>query len=245
MPRRAEDDRSDAALIGAARLGDRNAWGTLFARHNDAVTAVARYYSRSNAAADDLTSEAFERTMAIIRSGGGADVSFRAYIYTVVRRLAFEAAERDRRLATGDPNALVLSIPTEDPAANAFEHALIAEAFEALPERWQAVLWYSEVERLPRAAVGRLLGLAPNAASALAFRAREGLREQYIQQHLAKTTPSGECRTYRARLGTYLRARLPPRDSLAVDAHLAACENCTAVVAELELVGRRMRVLKT
>jgi RNA polymerase sigma factor (sigma-70 family) len=245
MPPGAQDDRSDADLIAAARLGDRDAWGTLFARHNDAVNAVARYYSRSTFAADDLTSEAFERTMAVIRSGGGPDVSFRAYIYTVVRRLAFEAAERERRVVTGDPHASVLSIPTQDPAANAFEHALIAGAFEALPKRWQAVLWYSEVERLHRAAVGRMLGLAPNAVSALAFRAREGLREQYIQQHLAKTTPSGECRTYRARLGTYLRARLPPRDSLAVDAHLAACENCAAVIAELEFVGGGMRVRKT
>ncbi|MFP3686343.1 hypothetical protein SB847_21820, partial [Bacillus sp. SIMBA_026] len=71
-------------------------------------------------------------------------------------------------------------------AIKAFESQTVAKAFRSLPERWQAVLWYLDVERMKPAAVAPILGLSPNAVSALALRAREGLRREYLQAHIAE-----------------------------------------------------------
>ena len=59
------------------------------------------------------------------------------------------------------------------------EDAFATAALAALPQRWQRVLWHTEVEGLSAAEIAPLLGLAPNAVAALAYRAREGLRQAY------------------------------------------------------------------
>lgn len=51
-----------------------------------------------------------------------------------------------------------------------------------LPERWRNALWYSEVEQLTSSEVAGVLGISPNAAAALTYRAREGLRRAWAAQ---------------------------------------------------------------
>ena len=178
------DELGDAELISAVRLGDVSAWAALYARHSAAVTRVARCYSPDHFSADDLASEAFQRTIAAIKSGGGPDVSFRAYVYTVVRRLGYEATEARRKTVPTDEFAhFELAGPSVDPTVTALEQSTVTQAFAGIPERWQAVLWYIEVEGMSPSDVAPILGLTANGVSALAYRAREGLREQYLQVH--------------------------------------------------------------
>jgi hypothetical protein len=80
--------------------------------------------------------------------------------------------------------------------------ALIAPAFDTLPERWRTVLWHTEVEGESPSQVGPLLGLTPNGVLALAYRAREGLRQAYLQVHLLDETSGGRCRSTMERLGS-------------------------------------------
>ena len=42
------------------------------------------------------------------------------------------------------------------------------------------VLWHTEVEGQRPAEVAPLLGMSPNSVSALAYRAREGLRQAFV-----------------------------------------------------------------
>src|SRR5436190_1499228 len=114
------------------------------------------------------------------------------------------------------------------------------DAFASLPERWQMVLWHTEVEGRPAADVGPLLGLAPNAVAALAYRAREGLRQAYLQAHL-QLPPPDACRDTIAKLGAYVRDGLSARDRRKVDEHLKQCERCTAVLLELQEVSTSLR----
>ena len=67
------------------------------------------------------------------------------------------------------------------------------QAFASLPERWQLVLWHTEVEGRSAAEVAPILGLAPNAVAALAYRAREGLRQAYLNAHIHAGPPEA-CR---------------------------------------------------
>ena len=41
-----------------------------------------------------------------------------------------------------------MAATAEDPALAGFERGVVARAFHSLPERWQAVLWHTEVEGL-------------------------------------------------------------------------------------------------
>jgi hypothetical protein len=109
---------------------------------------------------------------------------------------------------------------------------MIARAFASLPERWQAVLWHTEIEGARPADVAPLLGLTANSVAALAYRAREGLRQAYLQMHLSGAVRD-ECRPVAAKLGAYVRGGLAKRDAAVVGAHLDLCAECRRVFAEL------------
>ncbi|MDH6182501.1 RNA polymerase sigma factor (sigma-70 family) [Microbacteriaceae bacterium SG_E_30_P1] len=238
------DSRSDAELISSVRSGDPSAFGELYARHAGAATAMARYYAQDSFSADDLVSDAFEKTYAVLRGGGGPDVSFRAYVYTTIRRLAYEATEKSRRTQVTD-DFTPYDEPDElgDPAVGTFENRMVTTAFAGLPERWQAVLWYLEVEGLRPPEVAVLLGLTANGVSALAYRAREGLREAYLQAHVSSDARGAECTALRGKLGAYANGTLAARESAKVERHVEECEECAAILRELRDVGHGLRAI--
>jgi len=123
-------------------------------------------------------------------------------------------------------------VPWIDPAVAGLESTLAARAFAQLPERWQTVLWHTEVEGEGLAEVAVLLGLTPNGVSALAYRAREGLRQAYLREHLAEGLGGRHGWTVE-RLGAWARGGLSKRSRLKVDQHLLGCERCRVMAAEL------------
>ena len=238
---------SDAELIAAVRAGDTNAFAPLYERHGAAAQTVARQYTRSQADAEDITSDAFAKVLSVIAAGGGPDEAFRAYLFTVVRRLAFAWAQSGRRVQPTDDVATFESAygpagSVEEPALEGFERTVVARAYDALPERWQAVLWYTEVEGRSAAEIAPLLGISANGVAALTYRAREGLRQGYLQQHLS-TAPTKECAGVVDKLGAYVRGGLAARDTSTVEAHLAGCTECQALVGELGDVNHGMRAI--
>ncbi|ROS72076.1 sigma-70 family RNA polymerase sigma factor [Cellulomonas sp. PhB143] len=240
-----ESASSDAELISCARTGSSEAFGELYARHAAAALTVARQYVSRPADAEDVVADAFAKVMTILRSGKGPDVAFRAYLFTVVRRQAYDVAKGSRRAAPTDDmsmfeDAFGPMASTEEPTLAGFERSTVARAFEGLPERWRAVLWYAEVENMAPAQIAPMLGLTANGVSALAYRAREGLRQAYLQQHLSSTV-SDDCRRTNALLGSYVRGGLARRETVVVEAHLESCGECGALVLELGDVSQGMR----
>ena len=151
---------SDAELITAVRSGDQEAFGELFARHQAAARGLARQLVRDPNEADDLVSESFAKILQVLRGGGGPDAAFRAYLYTTVRRVAYDRTKAVNRVRpTDDLTPYDAGVPFVDPALEGLEKTLVASAFRTLPERWQAVLWHTEVEGFRLRQVGALLGL--------------------------------------------------------------------------------------
>src|SRR5918997_2473979 len=119
------------------------------------------------------------------------------------------------------------------------DREIITRAFEELPDRWQAVLWHTAVEgRQPRE-LAEVLGVTANAASAMSYRARERLRQAYLQAHLL-AAPAPDHEPWRSQLGAYVRDGLSTRDRTAVESHLEGCDSCRALVAELRDVNRTL-----
>jgi RNA polymerase sigma factor (sigma-70 family) len=238
------DDRDDATLIAAVRDGDTDAYGALFERHVDAARRLARSLAR-NGDADDLVSEAFAKVLPVLVRGDGPEVAFRPYLLTAIRRLD---VDRHRALArsrpTDDESVLDEGEPFSDTAVAGFESAAAARAFASLPERWQLVLWHTEVEGQRPAAIAPLLGLSPNGVSQLAHRAREGLRQAFVSMHVQDVgEPRSACQATRANLGAYIRAGLSAREANRVSAHLECCRPCTGIYLELLEVDTDLRGL--
>lgn len=236
------DAPSDAELISRVRGGDVAAYGELFSRHVDAAKRLSRQLVRGPDA-DDLVSEAFAKVLTVLQGGGGPDVAFRAYLLTSVRRLHVDRIRSGSRLQTSDDmEAFDPGVPFQDTAVAAFESGAAAKAFASLPERWQLVLWHLEVEGQKPADVAPLLGMSPNSVSALAYRAREGLRQAFLTMHLNDISET-DCRWVNEHLGAYVRNGLAKRESTKVQAHLDECRRCTAMYLELTEVNSNLRAI--
>src|SRR3954453_4482127 len=236
------DGPGDAELIAAVRGGDVDPYGELFARHVDAARRLARQLAGPGDA-HDLVSDAFTKVLTVLQGGGGPDLPFRAYLLPAVRRLHVARIRSTSRLRpVDDLTPFDPGVPFHDTAVEGFDNATAAKAFASLPERWQMVLWHTEVEQQKPADIAVLLGMSANSVSALAYRAREGLRQAFLSQH-ASDPDDVDCSWTRDHLGAYVRGGLSRRDAARVDHHLAACRACAAVSLELTEVNSGLAAL--
>ncbi|MFE5666771.1 sigma-70 family RNA polymerase sigma factor [Streptomyces niveus] len=244
---------SDAELIQRMRAGDDGAYEELYRRHSAAVLRYARTCCRDGHTADDLTAEVFARTLQAVRGGAGPEQAVRAYLLTTVRRVAAAwtktakreqlvedfavfAAESARASEVSDDETLDLGADVR--AMHEAERSLAMRAFRSLPERWQAVLWHTTVEEESPSAIAPLFGLTANATAVLASRAREGLKQAYLQAHVnTAVATAGDCAQYADRLGAYARGGLRIRAERGLRKHLDECAKCRLVAGELAHVN--------
>ncbi|WP_192809813.1 sigma-70 family RNA polymerase sigma factor [Actinomadura rudentiformis] len=227
---------SDADLVAAAGTGDEHASGELFRRHHTAVLGYARGLVRDQHAAEDLTSEAFARTLAALRQGMGPREAYRPYLYTVVRNTAADWARSGRRTVVTDEVAEWADRPADEPPDLEELDALV-RAFRSLPERWQTVLWHTIIEDEPVQQVAELLGMEPGAVAQLSFRAREGLRQAFLT---ASCEGDPECAEFTAQLAASVR-RPGRRRGRALRSHLASCAGCRRTAEEMSDLNARLR----
>lgn len=174
------DELDDDHLLLLVRAGSADAFGALYARHAPAARRFAWRLTSSSTSADDLVADAFAAVLAAIGGGNGPRDGFRAYLFTAVRRHAQRGWSRNLPVPGGlDPTVLARREWVVEPEDGPGEVALAA--LQRLPERWRGALQMIEIEGRPLAEVADSLGLSPNATSALAYRARRGLRDAYLQ----------------------------------------------------------------
>ncbi|MBT2902412.1 sigma-70 family RNA polymerase sigma factor, partial [Streptomyces sp. McG3] len=243
---------SDARLIQDMRAGDDQAYEELFRRHSGAVLRYARSCCRDAHTADDLTAEVFARTLQAVRGGKGPTEAVRAYLMTAVRHVAAAWTKSAKREHLVDDFAVFaaqasrsseLSDDTLDLGADVLamheaEQTMAMQAFRSLPERWQAVLWHTTVEEESPSEIAPLFGLTANATAVLASRAREGLKQAYLQAHVSEAlTTGGDCAQYADRLGAHARGGLRTRAERGLRKHLDACAKCRVAAGELDHVN--------
>ncbi|WP_426184508.1 sigma-70 family RNA polymerase sigma factor [Microbacterium sp. TWP3-1-2b2] len=233
---------ADADLILRTRSGDADAYAELWRRHYPSGMSVARSIT-SSIDPDDLVQEAYTRIYQAIIKGGGPNGSFRAYLFTSIRNTAAAWGRSRRETAMDELDTVADPDSTEQAADEALDRSLTAQAFRGLPTRWQEVLWYTEIEQMKPAEVAPLLGMKSGAVSQLAFRAREGLREAWIQAHLRSAEPGSECQWAIEHLGAFSRGNLSARDQKRLDQHIEGCARCMIVVAEAKDVSNRLALV--
>ncbi|MGX1475759.1 UNVERIFIED_CONTAM: RNA polymerase sigma factor (sigma-70 family) [Streptomyces canus] len=253
LPPPREMPTSDADLIDRMRSGDDTAYEALYRRHAGAVRRYARTCCRDGHTADDLTAEVFARMLQAVRGGHGPEHAVRPYLLTSIRRVAAgwtKSAKREQLVddfavfaAQATRSSEVSDDDTRDLGADVramhvAEQSMAMQAFRSLPERWQAVLWHTEVEDESPSEVATLFGLDANGTRVLASRAREGLKQAYLQAHVSATLASDEeCARYADRLGAYARGGLRTRAERGLRKHLEECAKCRLAAGQINEVA--------
>lgn len=235
----------DAELIAAVRRGEVAAYGVLYERHLVAARRAAGLGTATAAEREDLVAEGFARVLRVLRAGGGPEEGFRPYLLTTIRNTLIDWRRRDTAVS------LVPEIPDVHPTTGCDEvvsdrvHAsLAAGAFATLPERWRNVLWRTEVEGESPAQVAAALGMTPNGVSALAYRAREGLRQAYLDQYVPRETQPG-CGSVVVELAGWVRGRFSHRKMCKIADHLRVCADCREVADGLRQLNHELPAIGT
>lgn len=169
-------DWSDEDLLLLARSGDSSAFAEIYRRYE----APARRYARSIVGrddVDDVIAESFAKMLRALKAGRGpADHPVR-YLMVTVRTTAITHSTRSnkhRLVSQPDPSGIADGPSLSDPD--------LIESFRALQPRWRQIIWWTEIEERSIPEIAETLGLTPPAVSALAYRARRALRDEYRQR---------------------------------------------------------------
>ncbi|MBE7698781.1 sigma-70 family RNA polymerase sigma factor [Oerskovia sp. Sa1BUA8] len=230
---------ADEELVDAVRQGSQDAYAVLWNRHSGAGRGAARRVT-SSYDPDDLVQESFLRNLHAIRSGNGPTGPFRPYLYQTVRSVAITWSHSPDPIIVDQVPEVVDPVDMADVVV---EGSVTVTAFKALPERWQAVLWYTQVEGMDAREVAPLLGLSAGSVSALTYRAKEGLRRSWLQAHVNAAAVPVECRWAAEQMGDYNRGALSARHEDRFEEHLTGCLSCSILVEEVDQVASRLGLL--
>ncbi len=239
---------SDEQLTDRARSGDQSAFGELYRRHRKAAQSTAWCLLRSKTDADDVVSDAFTGVLSALRNGRGPRDNFRRYLLACVRNgcrrrrhrtvsLTDEWLDRFAPDEHQDRRGPVL----EDPERYV-EADTVARAFASLAPRWQHTLWLTEVEQRPTRELSERMNLSPNAAAALAHRARQAFAVAYLAEHVGAVAGT-ECIRSAPLLAGYVRGQLGSESTLEIERHLVRCTTCAKAAAELRDMNGSLRSL--
>ena len=173
----------EAALIAAARAGDRPAFEALVrATHSEIYTLAYRLTGNEEDAAD-VVQDAYLRAFRSIKRFRG-DAKFSTWMYRITANCAsthLVKRSKGRHEELSDDEPLADQRPESDPEAVAEAGALrdrVTDALADLPPRLRAVVVLRDVYDLPHEAIAAELGISEAAAKVRLHRARRKLREQ-------------------------------------------------------------------
>jgi RNA polymerase sigma-70 factor (ECF subfamily) len=146
--------------------------------HLAAALTLARYLLRDGADAEDAVQEAY--LQALRHFGGFRGENARAWLLTIVRRICWTWAERERRYAPADPDVLE-QVPgmDDDPERALLRLDLrerLARAVDALPLPFREVIVLREIQELSYAEIASVTGVPVGTVMSRLARARGRLQ---------------------------------------------------------------------
>lgn len=163
--------------MARVQFGDQRAFAELYERHRRAVFTFLLHLTGARDAAEDLLQETFLR-MWRGRAEYRASGEFRAWIFTIARRLAVDRFRRQGLAWEEDPAALetVASPNMPDRSAEAREElARVQRALAQLAPAQREVILLSRLAGLDAPEVARITGSTPGAVRVQLHRALQRL----------------------------------------------------------------------
>lgn len=193
----AEGQRTDHALMLAARDGELDALGELFERHHRPLFGFLVKLTGSRTAAEDITQTVFQR-MLKYRHTYRDDGSFTAWMYHLARRCAADHFRRDQHAPQpADPAELYHDHADEAPHAGERavardDQAVLQVALARLDRADREVLLLSRFQELSFAEIATILECSVGAAKVRAHRALHQLRAVFFQLQTRTRHPQSD-----------------------------------------------------
>ncbi len=167
----------EAELARRARGGDRQAFAQLYDRHVDAVYRYAFYRVRTDAEANDVTSEVFHRAL-LAMPRYEPRRPFLAFLYTIARNVVVDRARRARPQAPFE-DAIAHPSDAPGPEENAIrldEARRLRAAIVRLTPLQQEIVILRFLEERTTEEVAQLVGKPASTIRGIQMRALAALR---------------------------------------------------------------------
>jgi RNA polymerase sigma-70 factor, ECF subfamily len=165
----------------AAPVAERTSWErfeALYRSSRDDVYAYVATLLRDQAAAEDVTAQAFERAYRRRRTFDRRRGEERAWLFGIARNAALDELRRRRRevALTVDPEDAAAAAAVEDGADVALRRTALRTALAALEPRERELIALKFHAGLANAELARVLGVSESNAGTLLHRAMTKLR---------------------------------------------------------------------
>ncbi|GAA2523457.1 sigma-70 family RNA polymerase sigma factor [Streptomyces longisporus] len=199
-----EAERPVVAIVDAARGGDREAFGVLYARYRPQIYTYLWRRTHDRELSEDLTADVFVRALARIEAFTWRGSDFGAWLATIARNLLldhYKSFRHRREVATGDMRDQDLAVGDvgEQVTEQLAKADVLAELRKALggltPDQWQC-LWLRYWHDLPFGEIGQRMDRSTFAVKMLKERALQNLSAPEIKAALlnaASSSPSQAC----------------------------------------------------
>jgi RNA polymerase sigma-70 factor (ECF subfamily) len=234
--------QDDTHLLDAARAGDRVALERLLERHQGQVFRFGLKMCGSEDDAKDVLQEtliAAARTLRDFRGGS----SLSTWLYSIARsfcikqrRTGKHAPQHVSSLDDAATEAQAVADTRRGPdeqAAAAQVQATLRAAIAALDPKYREVLVLRDVEGLPAAQVGEILGLSVEAVKSRLHRARIAVRERVapalgVADQPPPAPAEGACPDVVELFSKHVEGDISGAICSALEVHLQGCERCRA-----------------
>jgi RNA polymerase sigma-70 factor (ECF subfamily) len=234
---RAMDD-SDAALVQAARDGDRQATEELLARHEQ---QIYRFGLRLCGDEDSAREVLQETMLAAFRNlqGFRGDAALSTWLFQIARSFCIKERRHDRPEVPLDDQAHTLAAPAAGPelAAHAREiGAALSAAIATLSPEYREVLVLRDVEGLSAEEAAKVIGIEVASLKSRLHRARVELRARLTtllgeQSELGGPAP---CPELAQELSGYATADIDQATCMKIEEHMARCARCAGACEALK-----------
>lgn len=171
--------RTDDELMAAVRAGETQAFTDLYERHSAALLTFLVRLIGDRALAEDLLQETFVRVYRA-RHTYQATGQFRAWLFTISRRLVIDWRRRKPGVWSNEPEALE-TIAAPERAGDRAEASDLAvrleRALRRLPEGQREVVLLSRYAGLNTEQIAQMTGATPGAVRVTLHRALQRLSE--------------------------------------------------------------------
>jgi len=164
---------TDKVLVVKAQRGDREAFGRLVSLHHARLIGAARALVRNDAAAEDISQEAFVEAYVSLPKLKRPD-SCPAWLFGIMRHRALNYLRSAGREVAVPPMEGNEMAPQGSPSDVSAE---LREKLDALPERDREVLAAKYLQDLSYREIAETLGITVNAVRVRCCRAKQKLRE--------------------------------------------------------------------
>jgi RNA polymerase sigma factor (sigma-70 family) len=175
---------STAAVATATEKVDetRVSFEALYRESRDDVYAYVAELLRDRSAAEEVTSQAFERAWRRRRQIDRRRGTPRAWLFGIARNAALDELRRRSRLAaptTEEPAGAGGSAPARDPAEEAIDRTMLREALDSLGGRDRELLALKFFAGLSNAEIASVIGTSETNAGTRIHRVIERLRRSF------------------------------------------------------------------